>query len=404
MTARRFARQWATALTAVHPSAAVAEQLADTLAPLVDRLLTALAAPGWDPAVAEQLGDAIAELGFHSSDTVDASLPVLSAVCRHADVTPEVTSSVAARFGFGAGRRGAATTAQVGDGFEIAFRHAAVAVSIGDAQGRIIDANPAFERLTGLSLEQLRGLDGFELAGDEADAERQRLFDQLAATDSGTVRYEQEFPRPDGELSWVSWTVTQCLSANGERTYLLGFGQDLTEQHAATERLQWQAHHDPLTGLANRRHLHSALHALITGAEPGHRVAVFALDVDDFKSINDTFGHTAGDRILVELGTRLQQRLDGEDTLLARIGGDEFIVVLPPAAAGRTRDTVEILRAAVTEPFDVADTPISVTISIGALVAPLPGTSVPELLAGADECLYQAKAAGKNSWVLRPDA
>ncbi|MGW5309686.1 diguanylate cyclase domain-containing protein [Nocardia thailandica] len=405
LPARRFAAEWATRLAEVTTTPPPPAQLADALEHLLGTLLTALTNPAWDPAAAENLGSAVAGLGFHTPEAVEVSLPTLRAVCAEAGAAPDVLTCVASRFGFGIGRASASAPLPppAADGFEVAFRHASVAISIGDAQGRIIDANPAFERLMGRPLEQLRGLDGFELAEDAADVERRRIFEHLAATDSGTVRFEGPQPHPDGGSSWVAWTVTQCLSNNGERTYLLGFGQDLTEQHAVTERLRWQAHHDPLTGLANRRRLHADLHTLVTTAEPGQRVAVLALDVDDFKAINDTHGHTAGDRILAELAARLRTVLDGEETLLARIGGDEFIVVLPPTAIDTARATVGLLREAVVEPFGAADRPIAITISIGATVTPLAGTSVPELLADADECLYRAKALGKNHWALRTE-
>lgn len=405
MPARRFAEQWAIDLAAVTTPPAGHDHLVDALESLLGRLLISLANPAWDPTVAENLGIGVAELGFGTPEVVQASLPTFAAVCEHADADTGVLMCLASRFGFGIGRASAAApqSPQTAEGFEVAFRHASVAMSIGDSFGRIIDVNPAFERLTGYTLEQLRGLDGFELADDDAEVERRRIFEQLAATESGTVRFEGPQPRPDGGSSWVVWTVTQCLSTNGERTYLLGFAQDLTEQRAATERLRWQAHHDPLTGLANRRCLHADLHTLVTEAEPGQRVSVLALDVDDFKTINDTYGHTVGDRILTELATRLRKVLGTEETLLARIGGDEFIVVLPPAALADTHGTVAVLREAVVDPFDVADTPVTISISIGAIVAPLTGTTVPELLADADECLYRAKALGKNHWTLRTD-
>ncbi len=381
------------------------DELVDVLEDLLGRVLISLANPAWDPTIGENLGIAVADLGFRSPAAIDASLPTLREVCLHAGATPDVLTSLASRFGLGIGRSltSDSVTAHAADGFEIAFRHASVAISIGDARGRIIDANPAFERLLGYPLDQLRGIDGFDLAGDTAEIERQRIFAELAGNDSGTVRFESEQPRPDGSTRWIGWTVTHCLSDDGERTYLLGFGQDLTEQHTAAQQLHWQAHHDPLTGLANRRGLYTELHSLIGAADPDQKAAVCALDVDGFKAVNDTYGHAVGDQILVELSERLRRCLSPDQDLLARLGGDEFIVVLPPSAVDRTRKTVELLHAAVIEPFGLPDGPISVSVSIGAVVTPLHGRRVPELLATADDCLYQAKALGKNRWILRTD-
>ncbi|MEV0857065.1 sensor domain-containing diguanylate cyclase [Nocardia fluminea] len=406
MPARRFARQWAARLAAVSTPVCGEDELADVLEELLTRVLIALDNPAWDPAAGENLGIAVADLGFRSPTVIDASLPTLCDVCRHAGATPQVMTSLAARFGLGVGRglTFEPVTAHAADGFEIAFRHASVAMSIGDDRGRIIDANPAFERLMGYPLDELRGLDGFDLAGDTADIERRRIFADLADNDSGTVRFESEQPRPDGSTRWVGWTITQCVSADGERTYLLGFGQDLTEQHTAAQRLHWQAHHDPLTGLTNRRGLHTGLHSLISNAHPGQCAAVCALDVDGFKAVNDTYGHAVGDQILVELAERLRQCLNTDQELLARLGGDEFIVVLPPCAVEQARKTIDLLHGAVVEPFTLPDGPRSISISIGAVVTPLTGRRVPELLAEADDCLYQAKALGKNRWILRTGA
>ncbi|MFD6396506.1 diguanylate cyclase domain-containing protein [Nocardia sp. NPDC060249] len=405
MSARRFARQWATHLAAVTTPVRGEDELVEVLENLLDRVLISLTDPAGDPTVGENLGIAVADLGFRSPDVIDASLPTLRDICRHAGATPEVLTSLASRFGLGVGRglTAESVASHAADGFEIAFRHASVAISIGDARGRIIDANPAFERLMGYPLDQLRGLDGFALAGDTADTERRRIFTELAGADSGTVRFESEQSRPDGTMRWVGWTITQCVSADGERAYMLGFGQDLTEQHTAAQRLQWQAHHDPLTGLTNRRGLHTALHALVGDAHPGQYAAVCALDVDGFKAVNDTYGHAVGDQLLVELAERLRRCASTDQELLARLGGDEFIVVLPPSAVDRARKTVDLLHAAVVDPFALPHGAVSISVSIGAVVTPLTGRRVHELLAEADDCLYQAKALGKNRWILRTD-
>ncbi|TCJ97547.1 sensor domain-containing diguanylate cyclase [Nocardia alba] len=405
MPARRFAQQWAAHLSAVTLTTLEQERLVEALESLLDRLMISMTGPCWDLDVAETLGSDLAELGFNSPDAVEASLPTLRAVYRHLDADPDLFDRFASRFGFGVGRRSVSSpvTPSAADGFEVAFRHASVAMSIGDAEGRIIDANPAFERLMGHPLDLLRGLDGFDLAGEEADLQRRRVIAELASTESGTVRFEISQPGPDGTMMWVAWTVTQCRSANGERTYLLGFGQDLTEHHAAAEQLQWQADHDPLTGLSNRRHLHAELRALITAAEPAERAAICALDVDGFKAVNDTYGHLVGDQILVELAERLQQSLGSDGKLLTRLGGDEFIVVLPPPSVHHIRETICLLRGAVNEPFTMVDTPLSVSVSIGAIVTPLTDLTVHDLLARADACLYEAKALGSNRWVLRTE-
>ncbi|MFE6924480.1 diguanylate cyclase domain-containing protein [Nocardia sp. NPDC057663] len=392
---RRVAARWAAQLVAAPPA-----QLVATLETWTDRLLATLATGSPDPVVAEQAGAAVYGLGCTDPVVIARSMPILQELSEHAGADTAAFGVVAGGFGHGFARALAAA-APATEGLEAAFRHASIAISIGDAHGNIINANPAFERLMGKSLAELQGRSGFELADDDVHGIREQVHGELERSENGTIRLENEYVRPDGTEGWTTWTVTRCVSASGG-LYLLGFGEDTTEHRTTTDRLHWQAHHDPLTALPNRRHLRTQLDTLITAAGPEDLAAVCALDLDDFKDINDAFGHTVGDSLLVEVAARLQACLDPETDVLARIGGDEFIAVLPPPAdEERVEKAVHLLQAAVEEPFVVADHQIEITISLGAVMSRIAGGTPRDLLTAADNCLYAAKALGKNRWILR---
>lgn len=156
--------------------------------------------------------------------------------------------------------------------------------------------------------------------------------------------------------------------------------------------------HDPLTALPNRRYLLDRLAAMIAAADPDAVAGICALDLDNFKQVNDTYGHTAGDRVLTALSARLESTAAHHECLLARTGGDEFIVLVgPPADAERLDRVVASLRAALREPFVLDGTASVMTMSIGAVLVQLAGAEVSTLLDRSDRALYAAKAPNSST-------
>jgi diguanylate cyclase (GGDEF)-like protein len=167
------------------------------------------------------------------------------------------------------------------------------------------------------------------------------------------------------------------------------------------EQLATEAHHDPLTGLANRRRLIEQLESTVYGAE-GRDCAVLMLDLDRFKEINDSFGHSVGDDLLCLVGPRLEQALDPGD-LLARMGGDEFAVLLPDAGADRARDVAVAIGAALRDEFVLDGMPLHVDASIGIALCPDHGRDRSLLLARADTAMYVAKRGRLGFEIWAPD-
>jgi diguanylate cyclase (GGDEF)-like protein len=200
----------------------------------------------------------------------------------------------------------------------------------------------------------------------------------------------------DALPSAAAWLAIGCVIAAIARTAVT-----FREVRAFNEVKQ-QALTDELTGLANRRALLDTAARVLMTASARRPAALLLLDLDGFKEVNDSLGHTAGDHLLRQIGPRLQQALrPGE--LLARLGGDEFAVLLPEAGLDDAQELAERLRKLVLQPFPVEDIRLHVGVSIGVATAPVPAATVQEMLRCADVAMYAAKAAREGVHVYVPD-
>lgn len=208
----------------------------------------------------------------------------------------------------------------------------------------------------------------------------------------GPGHYERE--RPNGRILDVE---TVSIPGGGMvRTYT-----DITERRRSEMQVQFMARHDGLTGLLNRTAFQDRLQALLDdSAGNGHHLAIFYMDLDGFKLVNDTYGHAAGDELLVAVASRLRNSLRETD-VVARIGGDEFAVIQSPSrVGGGAAELAARILAAISEPFPLAAGRCTVGISIGVAIYPDHSVNATELLRNADTALYQAKAAGKRTFCI----
>ena len=274
------------------------------------------------------------------------------------------------------------------------------AVVVTDAEQRIIAVNPAFTRITGYPAEEAVGADFSLLAsGYHSEAFYQAVQQSLVTR--GRWEGEVRNRRKTGEI-FVAWlSINQVRDDAGQGLYLVTGFSDITEYCAEADRISHLAHHDLLTGLPNRALL---LDRLGQGLHQAHReggqLALLYFDLDKFKPVNDTLGHTVGDRLLQALAARLLGEGRAADTL-ARLGGDEFVVLLPVITNGRAAATVaEKIRLAVEQPFQIDQHQVNVSASIGIALCPEHATDAEGLMQCADRAMYRAKAQGGNRFEM----
>jgi len=257
--------------------------------------------------------------------------------------------------------------------------------------------NPAFEQITGYTLAEVKGRNPRFMGVEGSDeTERQRIRDALARNQS--VRVILRNRRKNGEIFWNDLRIDPVSSLEGPITHFVGVINDITEAKHYERRLQHLAHHDALTGLANRTLLQERLKAALDAAIARRTAGALAfVDLDNFKHINDSFGHEAGDAVLREVAARLRASMREEDTV-ARLGGDEFVLVIaePPDAA-QLANLVERIRQSVSAPIVVGDKEILPGASIGVSMFPQDGRKVDEVMRAADAAMYHAKTLGRNN-------
>ena len=251
--------------------------------------------------------------------------------------------------------------------------------------------------------DELLGTDWFELAVPAPDRDGLRHgFDGLMRAEAPLVeRIESPVVTQGGDLCTIAWHHTVLHDADGTVVGTLSSGEDVTERHRAEQQITYLAYHDALTGLANRTLLEEHLKlALARSRRTAAGVAVLQLDVDDFKLVNDSLGHRAGDELICRIATRLTDAVRATD-LLARTGGDGFLLLLadlhddPAAVAERVAAQIAECLA---EPFRIADAEFQITASVGIALAPRDANDAEALLAHADSAMYQAKDTARGSW------
>jgi diguanylate cyclase (GGDEF)-like protein/PAS domain S-box-containing protein len=262
---------------------------------------------------------------------------------------------------------------------------------------RIEYVNPAFEQLTGYVLGEIKGRDPRFMRIEGCDvAEHARIREALKRKQS--VRAILRNAKKNGEMFWNDLRIDPVSNSDGEVTHFVAVINDITSARHYERRLHHLAHHDPLTGLANRTLLHERLKSAI-----GHAVrnktngALAFIDLDNFKHINDSFGHETGDIVLLEIARRVRENMRGDDTV-ARVGGDEFVVLVTGQPSyEHVADLVERMRASIGAPIAAAGQEIVCGASIGVSVFPRDGDNVDRIMRAADAAMYHAKALGKNN-------
>lgn len=281
---------------------------------------------------------------------------------------------------------------------ETALASTGNAVFITGGDGRILWCNQAFNRLSGYATADVVGkTPQLFRSGDHEQA----FYDDLWATiRSGKVwRGEVVNRRPDGSRYTINQVITPLQDANGKVSHYVAIIEDISERKANEARIEHMANYDSLTELPNRNLFFDRLAvALAQARRSGRPGALLYFDLDRFKPVNDRLGHAAGDKLLKAVADRVGAQMRASDTF-GRLAGDEFGVILPDAS--RHEDAAHVaekILAAVDQPFDIDGQQVEIGASIGIAVIPADGASAEEVLKAADEAMYQAKAAGRNTY------
>ena len=261
--------------------------------------------------------------------------------------------------------------------------------------GLYLDVNAAFERVSGWTRDEVIGRTSAEINIWHDMADRSRLLEHLQR-DGGCENMKAQFAMKDG-------TLRTCLMSARKITLkgvacILSITRDMSAQEQADARIQQLAHFDQLTGLPNRALLNDRFkYSLSLAQRSGEPLVVMFLDLDHFKTINDTLGHSIGDQLLMEVSRRLKSSLREEDTL-SRMGGDEFILVLPGTDEAGARQVAGKLIEAVAHPCQIEQYELVNTISIGIALYPHDGEDFETLSKHADTAMYRVKQASRNDF------
>lgn len=280
------------------------------------------------------------------------------------------------------------------------FANSLEGILITDPAGVIIRVNRAFTEVTGYSVAEAVGQKPSLLRSGLDQDTFNRIKPQLQ--NGGHWQGELVNRRRDGSLFPASVSISAVLDSHGLEIGLITSFRDISESKSNEERIRHLAYYDPLTSLPNRSLFNDRLHREMQRAQRSNRlVALLFLDLDRFKAVNDSMGHSIGDQLLKQVAGRLQECVRADDTV-ARMGGDEFTVILgdlPSRSRAISAATcvAEKIRHMLAQPFELVGREVFISTSIGVALCPYDGEEPPLLQRNADTAMYHAKECGKNN-------
>jgi len=282
--------------------------------------------------------------------------------------------------------------------FRLTFSQAAVGIVLLGPDGRLLRVNRKMAQILGYSEVELLQRFFQQLTYEDDLPDELALVKRLRASEIADYQRERRLVRRDGMPIWVNVSVSMMRDANGNQRFI-AVVEDIARRKGAEEALLRMANHDALTGLPNRLLLQDRLaQAIVHAHRAGTQVAVMFIDLDRFKHVNDSLGHDAGDRMIVEIARRLAGSLRESDTV-ARQGGDEFVVVLPELAGeGDAAKVAHKLLGNLFQPLLLSGQEVFPTGSIGIAMYPRDGLDAATLLKCADSAMYQSKGTGGNHY------
>ncbi|MEW8374418.1 MAG: EAL domain-containing protein [Candidatus Thiodiazotropha sp.] len=281
---------------------------------------------------------------------------------------------------------------------ERAFQNTAEGITVTDVNGDIVSTNPAFEAITGYTHEEVMGQNPRILkSGHHEPSFYRDMWDTLLK--AGHWRGEIWNRRKNGDV-YPEWLTISAVKDNrGDTTHYVGVFTDITQIKEAQDQINFLAHHDALTQLPNRALFRERFdHALMHARRESNSIALLFLDLDRFKTVNDTLGHPSGDLVLLEVSRRMSNIIRSSDTI-ARLGGDEFVLLLEEQTSAQhaavvARKLIDLFST----PMNIGEHELVVTASIGITLYPNDGDDPDLLIRHADRAMYEAKQQGRNTY------
>jgi diguanylate cyclase (GGDEF)-like protein/PAS domain S-box-containing protein len=327
----------------------------------------------------------------------DGRWRVMEASARHCLDVPSIRGIVVTLRDLTEHRAQTEALRQQRDLFDAVIDHAGALVIVTDGSGVIQRYNRACEELTGVPASRVLGQHFWDVlvAPDEVDRIREIFLSNRPSPPSQQLQLAVRWVTAAGSERMIDWVSTVVVDERGSVSFVVSTGRDVTRQRETEEELAHRALHDPLTGLPNRTLLLDRLStALRRAMRNAGRVVVLFCDLDGFKRVNDTFGHSVGDTVLVEVSARLEAACRAEDTV-ARIGGDEFVVLVEGLEGVEGAEKlVDRIRVTLSDPIEVDGKRAELSVSVGvAATPPASAQSATDLLILADRAMYADKRA-----------
>ncbi|HEX5568178.1 MAG TPA: EAL domain-containing protein [Streptomyces sp.] len=434
---RRFARIWSRAVYPATTTSMTRAEFEEYLLPLAHRLSEALHGRPFDPSPGREVGAAL--VGAHC--TAPESLPqVLGVVdaylllyCSDPAVLPpeegrarcaRLQHAISAGFARALQERTRAEQEALSRAalaaresveralhesetrFRAVFQGAAIGIGIADMDGRVLDVNNALARMFGGSEHHVRSRRVTDWVHPDDSPGVWRFHDELVRGERDHYRVEKPYSRTDGTVLWTNLTVSLLRDSEGAPRYMLALVEDITERRLLHLRLRYEATHDALTDLPNRTLFFERLEHVLSPDSGTARIGLCYLDLDGFKTVNDSLGHAVGDQLLVMVAERLQSCVASPRHMVARIGGDEFVALVnDPVSRSEVTDLARRALEALTPPIVLEGRELTVRASIGIVEGPVTELTPAEVLRSADITMYRAKARGGNRYELAdPDS
>ncbi|WP_067504158.1 sensor domain-containing diguanylate cyclase [Actinoplanes sp. TFC3] len=285
---------------------------------------------------------------------------------------------------------------QADERFQALFQHAPDMVAVLDGDGRVAFSSPSAASVLHFPAGSLQGSNVFELVHPDDRAQMVAVFEDLKTKHAGVMRLQTRILNAGGVATWFEFTASNQMH-NPALNGIVINARDISDNRAFQERLTYEAQHDALTGLPNRRRLQDALDSSLRRDS----VAVLFVDLDGFKPVNDAYGHEAGDELLRQVAARLSSCVREQD-VLARVGGDEFVVLMPGIVAPDDAESMSgRVRHALSRPFPVLGHEVTIGASVGIHLA-APADDPDAALRAADHAMYAVKRRGGEKRHLEP--